>query len=151
MKKFLLFIGFNCLLIACEKGGSGVKTLPPEIEITCSGGKCSGVTGFRDVVVNITKSGCQPDSIDYEHIAAGTGSVFCSGSSCTGSIGSASWSETTIPESSYYVCGWININSSNAKDSQDAFSENYQYVSGSSILMTNWSVTYTFSRKIPQN
>lgn len=148
LQRFLIWVGLSVLIASCETGGSGVQVPAPDIEVTCTGGKCAGVSGLRDVVINITSSGCAPDQIDYEAVAAATGTVLCNGSSCSGTV--STWNTSSVESRTYYICGWIDINNT-SKDSADAFSENYQFVSGSTISMTNWSVTYTFSQKNTKN
>lgn len=142
---------FSCLaavifFTACESTGTGVGIETPRVDITCSNSKCN-VSGFKDAYVVITKSGCSANQIDFESVATGAIQLLCTSSSCSGTL--SSWSASSIESRSYYVCGWIDINDNSVKDSADAFSEDYIFLSGSPLTMTNWSVTYSFIRQRP--
>lgn len=133
--------------LGCNSSDEGASVDAPNTDISCSTSKCS-VSGVRDVVINLTLSGCSPDQIGFENIATGSGEVLCNGSSCTGTV--REWSPATFASRTYYVCGWIDADPG-IKSANDAFSESQIYISGSPLSISNWSVTYSFSTKHSKN
>jgi hypothetical protein len=140
----LLFV----VLVGCESAGTGTQVPPPNINVTCSTAKCQAANSTHDIVVNLSPSGCAPDQIGFEDGAVGTGIANCAGGSCTATV--SNWADSSVESKSYWVCGWIDLDD-NGKNAADVYSENYQLVTGASISMTNWSVTYSFSRKNNKN
>lgn len=132
------------LVSACESSGSGVTVGVPSVDIACSTSKCA-VSGFRDAYVVLTLSGCAEDQINFETVATGTEQLICTGSACSGTV--RQWIPSTFESRTYYICGWIDIDDNGVKNAADAFSEDQTFVSGSTLTMTNWSVTYFIFRK----
>lgn len=137
--KYLLLLLFLTTLVSCQKSSEGGAIDTPSIDIACTESKCA-VAGFRDAVVVITSSGCADDQITFEDVATGSVQLVCNGSSCSGTL--SQWSTNTINSNEYYLCGWIDIDNTAAKNANDVFSDDKVYVSGSPLTMTNWSVTY---------
>ena len=127
----LLVVALFSGVTACDSDGTGAQVPLPLVDILCVGGKCS-IAGTRDVVTNLTLSGCDPQQIDFEPVATGTGTVSCNGSRCTGTV--SQWSASTVEGRSYYVCGWIDINDNAIKNAQMLFRE-LSIVSGAAITM----------------
>lgn len=143
MRWIFLLTGLG-FISACESTGSGVTIDAPMVDLNCSTSKCA-VAGFRDAYVVLTRSGCAEDQIGFETVATGTEQLICSGSSCSGTV--TQWAPSTIESRTYYVCGWIDIDNTGTKTSADAFSEDQLFVSGSTLTITNWSVSYFILRK----
>lgn len=139
-------------LAGCESTGSGEPVDIPDVNFNCTTTLCRDESGLRDAVVVFSLSGCAPDQINFNSVATGTASASCSAGGCTGRV--SNWRDATtgvamtqIPARSYEVCGWIDLDN-DAKDGDDAFAEDDVFVSAlTSIDLTDWSVTYSFSRK----
>lgn len=153
MKHLILFLSAALALSACDSAtGSGEAVDIPTVRIDCTSSKCTGITGARDATVILSLSGCKASQITYELVATGPVSAICTPTGCTGTVNS--WTNVnneaiaSIESRSYYVCGWIDIdNNANPESPDDAFSEELRTVTGSTMTLTDWSVTYS-SRKI---
>jgi hypothetical protein len=144
--KLLFVLSTLVFLNACESTGSGVVVEAPKVDINCNNSKCT-VAGFVDATIVLSLSGCAENQIGFDSKASGTVQLLCSGSACTGTL--VSWSPSSIESRSYYICGWIDIDSNGVYSTADAFSEDELFISGSPLTMTNWSVTYSSLRKRP--
>lgn len=150
----LSFIAFAFL--RCESSGSGTPVNIPLIEIDCTSTKCSAVaSGGYEVTINITKSGCAANQIEFEPIVDGVANITCvNGTGCSGSV--TSWRDnqgqatSTILSNVYYVCGWLDLDPG-AKNPNDAFAEENLSITSAPITLSDWGATnYFFRKRLPQ-
>lgn len=142
--KALFFCMFAWALAGCESSGDGTKIDVPDVQIACSTSKCTSGSPSKDAYVVLSLSGCAPDQIGYDTVASGSTQLLCTGGSCHGTV--TNITPSSVASRSYYVCGWIDVNDDSTQNSADAFSEDFLFVSGSTLTLSNWSVTYSFSR-----
>jgi len=154
LKKFLIIAISLGALSACDSAGSGVSVQMPDASVQCTSSKCNAAAGIHNATVTLTKSGCAPDQIDFYTVAVGAASAICGTTGCTATV--SSWTDkpgdplTEIESASYSLCGWIDLDDNGQKNSSaDAFSENTKYVTGSTLDLTDWSVTYSSIRLRP--
>ena len=143
MKNTIFLILLSVLTIRCESSGTGEPVDIPDVVIDCQNAKCIAENGSYDVVINITSSGCADDQIPLAPVVAGTASITCiNGIGCSGTV--TSWRDTnsntttTIPSSTYSICGWIDLDGLSTKNAGDAYAEESRLVSTSAITLSDW-------------
>lgn len=145
MKLRILFLGALVFTIAgCESSGDGTPVDSPDVFIDCSTAKCTSGSTSKDGYVVLSLSGCAPDQIGFDTVASGNVQLLCTAGACRGTV--TNLTPSSFSSRSYYVCGWIDVNDDSVQNSVDAFAEDYLFVSGSPLTISNWSVSYTFSR-----
>lgn len=146
MRFTIFFLCASLLALAgCESSGDGTKVDAPNVDIRCNTSKCTSGAVNKDAYVVLSLSGCAPDQIGFDTVASGSVQLICTGGGCTGTV--TNITPDNFTSRSYYVCGWIDVNDDGVQNSTDAFSEDNVFVSGSTLSITSWSVTYTFSRQ----
>lgn len=152
MKKTVLLLISAFLIIRCESAGTGEPIVIPNVDVDCTTAKCKAVpSNDYELTVSMTGSGCAQDQIELDPVISGTANASCvNGVGCRGTVSTwrnvNSTTVTTVPSSTYSVCGWIDLDAG-GPNPNDAFANENLLVTSATITLTDWGATYFIPRK----